>query len=90
MPSKEPEWTTVDELRAQAECLSLIRAAIRTLEQEPNQTLVAHKVFDRSLEMRSFLLSVLCEEPFKDAERHLSFAIENAPRPTMGVFGPLE
>ena len=87
----ESKWTTVDELHVQFEALALVRAAIKVLaESEANKSRVAHEVSDRTFEMLDVLAGVHRNPDFEKVSLDMFNAIDQAPRPTEGVFGPVE
>ena len=88
MPSKK--WTTQDELRQQYSAWILVQSAVEALEKNGDKGYVAEETCERSLEMRGLLLSVLGDEDFRWTKQHMTDAISQAPRPTMGAMGPVE
>ena len=88
MPSEK--WTTKDELSQQYSAWILVQSAAEALEKNGNKGYVAEAIVERSLEMRSLLLTVLGDEDFRATKQHLTDAIRKAPRPTMGAMGPVE
>ena len=97
MPSRKPPWTTKDEIHIQIEALNLCRSALKTLcnshwGDPGDKSNVAHEVSDRSLEMITSLQGFLNKNTagFVEVAEYLEAAIDQAPRPTMGVMGPVE
>lgn len=97
MPSRKPPWTTVDELQIQIEALNLCRSALKTLcnshwGDPGDKSNVAHEVSDRSFEMITSLQAFLSKKTtgFVEVAEILEAAVDQVPRPTMGVMGPVE
>lgn len=84
------KWTTIDELNQQYSAWILVQSAVEALEKNGNKGYVAEETVERTLEMRSALLTCLGNEDFRATKQHMIDAIRNAPRPTMGAMGPVE